>query len=54
MGEGWEGNKASGGGENTFVGCEAYHVGISQQKDRNRSKSQMGEGTRGTKEGSLK
>lgn len=50
MGEGWEGNEASGG-EN---GCEAHHVGISPQKDCSRSKSEMGEGTGGAEEGSLK
>jgi hypothetical protein len=55
MGEGREGNKASGGGdENKFVGCEAHHVGISPQKDRSRSKSEMGKGTGGAEEGSLK
>jgi hypothetical protein len=55
MGTNGEGNTASGaGGENEFVGCEAHHVGISAQKDRSRSKSEMGEDTRGAKEGSLK
>jgi len=44
MGEGREGNKASGGGdENKFVGCEAHHVGISPQKALGVSKSEMAE-----------
>jgi hypothetical protein len=49
MGEGWQG-KASD--SETEFGCEA-HVGISPQKDRSCSKSEMGEGTGGA-EGSLK
>jgi hypothetical protein len=55
MGEDWERNEASSGsGENEFVDCEAHHVGISPQKDRSRSKSEMGKGTRRAKKGGLK
>ncbi len=53
MGKGRKGNKASAGSKDEFE-PEAYTVGVSPEEDRNRAESEMGEDSRGAKEGSLK
>jgi hypothetical protein len=42
-----------GGKDNHDCSCETNHVGVSPQEDRRRSKSTMGEGAGGAKEGGL-
>jgi len=56
MGEGAEWIAARGGyDENDRLSdCKAHHVGIRPQKDRRRSKSEVGEGQGAAKEGSVK
>jgi hypothetical protein len=51
MGEGSEWIEASSG--HCFGSCKAHHVNFSPQEDRRRSKSAVGEGEGGKKEGGV-